>query len=273
MFRYSTSIKDHGADDRARVFVKMSWQQQLPFLDRNDGSDWSFTNRYGACVCVSGRRKQSFAVMATMRIASSLIVAILIASSVYIAPDKNEYWIYFTHWSLMLLFLFFVDGAAVSLKLLSLSSNKSTTPSSLRCAVALQRVLFNVACTANVMSTIVYFIMTFGYEDGLRNPVNHVVHSVNSLLVFFEVATNAIDVRLYEVYQPIVYTFVYGTFAILYHHLTDVSIYKCFDWNAPTNRLFHLCFAFEIFTIFVYIVIYIVYYVKLSILLPNKTRL
>lgn len=67
--------------------------------------------------------------------------------------------------------------------------------------------------------------------------VNFNVHAINSVIVFLDLAITAQPVRFYHVYQPILYTLVYGLFYIVYWAAGGVDpqghhyIYKVLDWG------------------------------------------
>jgi hypothetical protein len=165
--------------------------------------------------------------MLTLRLGMALLTTILVAFAIYYAPNHRDFWLYYSHWSLMLLLVMFVWGSAVSLTLNGKRPNDDRPTWYAR----LYGVLVRVTCTANLLSTAIYFIITFSFANSTKRPVNHIVHTANSLAVLVEVVAGAVPIRLVQVYQPLLYTLAYGAFAALYHHYTSEAIYKCLHWD------------------------------------------
>lgn len=198
--------------------------------------------------------------MLITRLSSVLITALLVAAALYDAEDPRDFMLYYSHWSLILLLFMFISAAATSMQVAKLKHcNRYHVPRH----VMVHRLLYTVACTANLVSSIVYVLITFSYSNNTKKPVNHVVHSFNSLLVLVEVVLNAIPLRLYHVYLPMLYTLMYAVFAAVYHHYTGREIYKCLQWDNQ-QEVSRLCIGFFIIMIAIYMVLYTVSFVKIK---------
>ncbi|AIE47766.1 hypothetical protein pesp035 [Peridroma alphabaculovirus] len=213
-------------------------------------------DHFGACQYIA-MRKASMAIMLTVRLGSAFIVSLLLAFGLYAAPDRRDYWIYYSHWSLVLLLFMFLLGANTSLRCLLHQGNAYD----IGCGARWQWLLFNVACTANIVSSIVYFVITFTYKGARKNEVNHVVHTFNSLLVVVELINTAVPVRLHHVYQPLAYTVGYGLFAAVYHYFTGHPIYQCLRWG-DAEEMAKVSISFMVLLFIVYMLIYTSSFVK-----------
>ncbi|ACI28748.1 agip46 [Agrotis ipsilon multiple nucleopolyhedrovirus] len=232
-------------------------------VDKNEIGDgdgsWNKcrVDKFAACYFVLFR-SASIKIMLIARLGSVIISAILIAAALYNATNLNDFMLYYSHWSLVLLMCMFMSASTTSLMVDRLErNNRYHIPS----YVVLHRVLYNVACPANLLSSIVYAIITFTYANTTRTNINHVVHSVNSLLVIMEVTLNAIPLRLHHVYQPLLYTLSYAAFSAAYRYYTGRDIYKCLQWD-DQQEMSKMCIGFMVILFVVYIVLYMVSFIK-----------
>ena len=224
-----------------------------------DQGDWNKcrADPFAACYYMKSR-KVSMKIMLIARSFLSLIAASLIAAAVYDSSNRKDFMLYYTHWSLITLVSMFVAGSVVCLLGIG---RRYSTPNYVPRHVRLFNILYNVACTTTILSTIVYFIMTFTYSATVKRPVNHVIHSVNSLLVVIEMLANAVPVRLVDVYQPMLFTLTYGTFGIVYHHYTGNFIYNSLAKESQ-DEILKLALSFLILMFAVYMLIYVISFIK-----------
>lgn len=195
--------------------------------------------------------------MLTLRLGMALATTILIVFAIYYAPNYRDFWLYYSHWSLVLLLIMFLWGSAVSLIL----NGKRPSDDRPVWYARLYGVLVRVACTANLLSTAIYFIITFSFANSTQRPVNHVVHTANSLAVLVEIVAGAVPIRLGQVFQPLLYTLAYGVFAAIYHHYTGEPIYKCLHWDNQIE-MSRFCTGVMSLMLAVYMIIYIIRFVK-----------
>ncbi|QNV47792.1 hypothetical protein [Alphabaculovirus altersperidaniae] len=213
-------------------------------------------DKLGAC-CHVYSRNLSMKIMLTLRLCSTLVIAMLIAAALYEAADLKDFMLYYSHWSLVVLLMMTIAGSATSLMAIRQTyGNTNHVPA----YATMFHVLYNVAGTANILATIVYFIITFTYSSQ-KKPVNHVVHSVNTLVIVIEVMANAVPMKLFNVCQPMLYTITYGAFAFVYHHCTGRVIYKCLEWE-DQREISKLCVSFAILMFVVYMVLYLISFIK-----------
>ncbi|AIZ48598.1 asb040 [Agrotis segetum nucleopolyhedrovirus B] len=231
-------------------------------LNENDfGDNWNKcrVDKFAACHFVL-LRSASIKLMLISRLASVLITAILIVAALYNASNLSDFMLYYSHWSLLLLMCMFMSASTTSLLVDGLErNNRYHIPS----YVILHRVLYNVACPANILSSIVYAIITFTYVSSTKSSINHVVHSINSLLVIMEVTLNAIPLRLHHVYQPLLYTLSYAAFSATYRYYTGRDIYRCLQWD-DQQEMSKMCIGFMVLLFVVYIVLYMVSFIKMK---------
>lgn len=215
-------------------------------------------DKFGACYYVNGR-SASLKAMMVLRLSSVLATAIIISAALYDAADLNDFMLYYSHWSLATLMLMYMTGSITTLMAMFQTYTSSTNyvPFYTKIFYA----LYNVACTANILSTIVYFITTFTYAAATKRPINHVTHSLNTVLVLVEVMTNAVPMRLFHIYQPMVFTMAYGAFAFVYHYYTGRVIYRYLQWE-DQREISKLCISFFILMFAIYMVLYVISFIK-----------
>ncbi|ACI47410.1 unknown [Spodoptera litura nucleopolyhedrovirus II] len=214
-------------------------------------------DKFAACYYVP-HRSRSMKTMLTLRLCSVLATSILIAAALYDAADLNDFMLYYSHWSLVALMIMSMMGSITSLMAMHQTySNTNYVPP----YTTLFYLLYNITCTANILSTIVYFITTFTYSAAIKKPVNHVVHSFNTLLVLVEVMANAVPMRLFHVCQPMLFTLAYGIFAFVYHYYTGRVIYRYLEWENQ-KEISKLCISFSILMFVVYMVLYVISFIK-----------
>ncbi|AAF33570.1 ORF40 [Spodoptera exigua multiple nucleopolyhedrovirus] len=214
--------------------------------------------KFGACYYVE-KRSTSLKVMIVLRLCSILATAVIIAAALYDAADLNDFMLYYSHWSLATLMLMYVTGSITTLMAMFQTYTGSTNYVPFYTKIF--DVLYNIACTANILSTIVYFITTFTYAAATKKPINHVVHSLNTLLVLVEVMANAVPMRLFRVYQPMLFTIAYGAFAIIYHYYTGTVIYKYLQWE-DQREISKLCISAMILMFAIYMILYVISFIK-----------
>nr|AFH58988.1 hypothetical protein Sf38 [Spodoptera frugiperda multiple nucleopolyhedrovirus] len=225
----------------------------------SDQLSWNkcFADKFAACYYIDPRRA-SMKTMALFRLASFFIAAALIVAAIYEASNRNDFMLYYTHWSLLALMIMCFSGSLTSIFIMQQTyGNIIYIP---KHAVVF-RTLYNIACTANIVSTIGYFVITFTYPNATKKVINHVIYSANTLLVLMEVIVNAVPMRLFHVYQPLLYTLAYATFAYLYHHYTGRAIYKCLEWE-DQRELTKLTIGFIILMFVVYMFLYVISFIK-----------
>lgn len=225
----------------------------------NNQAEWNKcrVDKFAACYYVP-LRKLSMKIMLVIRLGCALITTILLAGALYNAVSIKDFMLYYSHWSLLMLLFMFVSATATTLLVARLErTNRYYVP----CYVVCHRLLYNVAGTANLVSSAVYVIILFLYKDSVRNPVNHVVHSFNSLLVIIEFAMNAIPMRLAHIYQPLLYTLGYCAFAAAYHYTTGEKIYKCLPWDSQ-QEMAKICLALMLILFVIYMLLYTIGFIK-----------
>ncbi|XP_064609916.1 protein rolling stone-like [Liolophura sinensis] len=110
-----------------------------------------------------------------------------------------------------------------------------------------QWILYNVSTTASLLVTIAFWIAIYHGEP--IQFVNFNVHAINSVIVLLDLAITAHPVRLYHVYQPVLYVLVYGLFYIIYWAAGGVDphgnhyIYKVLDWGRNPGSAAGLSFG------------------------------
>nr|QNH90695.1 maco-B 47 [Mamestra configurata nucleopolyhedrovirus B] len=213
-------------------------------------------NHYVACSCIE-LLPPSMKVMLTLRMGMAVLTTILIAFAIYYAPNQVHFWLYFSHWSLLLLLVMFLWGSAITLRV------TQSEDDDVAWCYRVYGVLFRVACAANILSSIIYFCITFSYVDSVKRPVNHVIHTVNSLAALAEMFANAVPVRLIQVYQPVLFTVSYGIFLATFHFVTGEAVYKCLNWNDPKD-MSRLCTGIMTLMFGIYFLMYIIYFCKIK---------
>nr|QBI90344.1 hypothetical protein [Trichoplusia ni single nucleopolyhedrovirus] len=226
---------------------------------RQENMIWGgdITDRFSSC-CLVSPRESSQLIMLTTRTASTLIMSLLIASAYYVAINKAEFFLYYSHWSMISLFMMFVAGAVTSY-----NGRFAEYHHKLPWYVNVQWLLFNVACSSNLVTTTIYFIVTaiYKYHNNISSPVNNVIHLCNSLVVLLEVCVSSVPVRLKHVYQPLLFTFLYGFFLVWYKYYTRDPVYKFLDWSNGLE-MFKLSSCCIILLLTFYVVLYTVHVIK-----------
>ncbi|QAT90322.1 hypothetical protein KM622_gp036 [Spodoptera exempta nucleopolyhedrovirus] len=213
-------------------------------------------DKFAACYFRS-LRSESMKIMLVSRSISAFVTVILIAVAMYDAISLRDFALYYTHWSLATLLIMFTSAAITSLVVAQqFYNNLYYIPG----YVLFHRVMYNVACTANILSTVGYFIIIATYGNGTK-PVNYIIHTLNTLLVMIEVALNAVPMKLFHVCQPLMYTLLYGVFIATYHHFTGETVYKCLKWQ-DQQEMSKLCIAFLTLMFVIYMVLYTVSFIK-----------
>ncbi|WBB27198.1 hypothetical protein [Mythimna sequax nucleopolyhedrovirus] len=213
-------------------------------------------NHYVACSCIE-LLPPSMKVMLTLRMGMAVITTIIIVTAIYYAPNQMHFWVYYSHWSLLLLLVMFLWGSAMTLR-----ATQSTANGVAWC-YRVYGVLFRVACVANLLSSIIYFCVTFMYADSVKRSVNHVIHTMNSLAALAEMFTNAVPVRLFQVYQPVLYTVAYGIFLAIFHFVTGETVYKCLKWD-DAKDMSRFCTGIMTLMFGIYFLMYVIYFCKLK---------
>ncbi|QEI03436.1 hypothetical protein [Spodoptera cosmioides nucleopolyhedrovirus] len=241
-------------------------EHRFELISDDDQIGWNKCrfDKFGAC-CYLNKRSSSMKVMIASRLCSIMVTAILISAALYDAADLDDFMLYYSHWSLAALMLMYMAGSITTLMAMHRTYYSSTisggTTNYLPVYTKIFYVLYNVACTANILSTIVYFITTFTYASAKKRPINHVVHSVNTLLVVVEVMANAVPMRLFHVCQPMLFTIAYGIFAFVYHYCTGRVIYRYLEWENQ-REISKLCVSFMILMFAIYMVLYVISFIK-----------
>ncbi|AYN44991.1 se31 [Alphabaculovirus alterspexiguae] len=213
-------------------------------------------DKFAACY-FRASRSESMKIMLISRLVSATITATLIAVAIFDAVNLRDFALYYTHWSLATLLIMFTCGAITSLVVAQqFYNNLYHIPG----YVVLHRILYNIACTTNILSSIGYFIVIYTYGNGAK-PVNYVIHTLNSLLVIVEITLNAIPMKLFHVFQPLAYTLFYGIFIATYHYFTGETVYKCLKWHDQQD-MSKLCIAFLTLMFVIYIVLYTISFIK-----------
>jgi hypothetical protein len=232
----------------------------VPILEYDDDDNIIATNNfdtYGACNFIT-LRTTSLLMMLIVRAACALTVVMLIGAALIVAPDLTDFWLYYSHWSLLLLLAMFVISANSSWILVSRQIKNQYPPP---VYIRLQRVLFNVACAVNLTSTVAYFIVTFADSHSRREPVNHLVHSINTFLVLVEVCGNMIRLQWTDMFQPLIFTAFYSLFVTVYYRVTGEPVYKYLQWNNH-YEMFKTVTGFTILLFFMYMLIIGIQFVK-----------
>ncbi|AOL56842.1 hypothetical protein [Chrysodeixis includens nucleopolyhedrovirus] len=217
------------------------------------------TDQFSSC-CLVSPREASQLIMLTTRIASTLIMSLLIASAYYVATNKAEFFLYYSHWSMISLFVMFFAGAVTSF---FGRFEKNNGNDRLPWYVNIQWLFFNVACSSNLLTSAIYFIviMVYKYHNNISSPVNNVIHFCNSLLVLFEVCVSSVPVRLKHVYQPLLFTLFYGFFLACYNYYTGDPVYRFLDWSNG-REMFKLSSCCVLLLLTFYVILYTVHVVK-----------
>ncbi|AAY84059.1 ORF-128 peptide [Chrysodeixis chalcites nucleopolyhedrovirus] len=187
-------------------------------------------------------------------------MSLLIASGYYVAIDKAEFFLYYSHWSMISLLVMFVVGTMTTFIGRFTEAEYSYR---LPWYVNVQWFLFNVACSSNLLTSTIYFIVTvvYKYHNNISSPVNNVIHFCNSLVVLFEVCISSVPVRLKHVYQPLLFTLFYGFFLVFYNYYTGNPVYRFLDWS-DGQEMFKLSSCCILLLLTIYVMLYTVHVVK-----------
>ncbi|QEI03694.1 hypothetical protein [Rachiplusia nu nucleopolyhedrovirus] len=234
-------------------------QKQPLTKEINWGGD--ITDAFSTSYLISPRQA-SISIMLTTRIASLVITGLLTTSAYYVAADKIDYFLYYSHWSLFLLFSYFTIASITSLIYRLREADYHYT---LPWFVQLQWILYNVVCSSNLLTSSIYYIVMLVYKNNnnLTSPVNNVIHLFNSMLVIVEVFVSSIPVRLRDAYQSVVYTLFYGCFLATYHWKTGEIVYKFLNWSNQ-HEMLKLCACSMILLITIYVVLYTIHVIKVK---------
>lgn len=168
---------------------------------------------------------------------------ILISSfTIYMLNGTLGYWfIYLTHWGLILILLTTGFGLVVSTRVYF--QGPLSAEFSLPWYVKMYWLLFNITTPLSFLITIFYW--TVLYEAGVEEELNHgldiAVHGLNSLIMLVALLSSSHPSRLMHVYQPNLFSNIYIIFSLIYYFAGGVDpkgnayIYPVVDWSRPNT--------------------------------------
>lgn len=233
----------------------------------------------------TAERHKSIRTMLIWRGVMLILSAAIVCATFEIAIDKREYFLYYSHWSFIMLIMMFATGFVASLvaymnkNKYELTATATTNANNAKVRylqnynkyvrlpwyVHLQWIFFNIACSVNLLTTIAYFIIIMTYNRcAERIPIvyeiNVFAHTFNSVLVLSELIMSGVPIRLHYIYQPMIFTSMYGVMSYLYSYYTDVVIYKMYNFNL--NEVPIVGFLFMVMLATLYIITYAIDYIK-----------
>ncbi|KAL3852764.1 hypothetical protein ACJMK2_016380 [Sinanodonta woodiana] len=90
-------------------------------------------------------------------------------------------------------------------------------------------IFYNVINTVAIFVTLLYWTLLPPKHD--HSSINK--HVVNSVFVILGICITAKPIRLYHVYQPMVFAVIYLVFSVIYQNAGGGVIYKPLDWDTP----------------------------------------
>lgn len=213
-------------------------------------------------------RRPSILIMLTMRMTSLFISCLLTASAYYVAADKVEFFVYYSHWSLFMLTIYFAVATVICFWSRQRRPQEPVNTYKLPWFIQLQWIFFNVACSCNLLTSLIYYLVLLvnkNNNNNLASPINNVIHLFNSLLVFVEVFISSIPIRLRNMYQCLLFTLLYGCFLVVYNKQTGEPVYRFLNW-ANQKEMFELCVCSIIMLAAAYVVLYTINVIKTKII-------
>ncbi|AGR56875.1 HESP123 [Hemileuca sp. nucleopolyhedrovirus] len=256
----------------------------------NENVTWGKCVRdlYAVCFLVSNKHK-SYVVMLLLRTFGLLVSMVMFGAAYYIARDRFDFFIYYSHWVLLLLIFMFTTGMITSAIMYSKRHVYKTISSgdvddagfhrnnhnkynygSLPWYMKLQALIFNVTISSNVVVTIIYLVTMLIDPQSRRTDnagfiVNTTVHVTNSILVLCELVLSAIPIRLESILHPIMFNILYGIFYLVYQHYTTKTIY----YPISIKEAIMYSIIINATCVAVYLVTYIIGFIKYK---CNKER-
>lgn len=170
-------------------------------------------------------------------IAMVYFVSSSIAYIVTLSYDQSLFFIYLTHWGVMLIAAFQIcDFAMLAV---NLAKPKNREEGEINSDMKITWILSTSASSAAFFITPFYWIVLFDPEEDKLDYFNVFVHALNSVIVFIEVWVTARPWRWQHFYQPVVFGAIYVTFSLIYHAADGKDkngkpyIYTVLDWREP----------------------------------------
>lgn len=113
-------------------------------------------------------------------------------------------------------------------------------------------VIYNMASTASLMVTLVFWTLLYPQMDlkGLAFVINFMLHATNSIVIIFEHILSAVPFRFMHIIYPLIYAIIYVIFSGVYYAIDHRHVLypNVLDWSQPgRTTVVLLIVAFIIF--------------------------
>ncbi|XP_058059006.1 protein rolling stone-like [Anopheles bellator] len=181
------------------------------------------------------------------RMALAIFFTGVVINSMVVAAETahfGKYFIYLTHWGILLCMVTTVMGA-VLVKIWYFHPEYSETvcgSDEMPTVFKFYWMLHNITLVLSICITIIYWAIL--HNDTMTVDANNIlIHACNCVFMFLDLIIVAYPVRLWHVVQPIAFGLIYCTFSVIYHAAggTDLFgrpyIYNVLDWSEPGKAM------------------------------------
>ncbi|PZC75543.1 hypothetical protein B5X24_HaOG205970 [Helicoverpa armigera] len=214
-----------------KKYFKRECQLRMCSLDYEDPSDF--------CISCWQRNRSVWPLLLIRALIMIGCVGTVISSLVIMGSDMGagHWFIFMTHWGLLVNTVASVLAFSVSLAEL-IKGEDSTPPTLVKC----YWLCYNTAITIAFFITIFYWSLLTDVVEGdyaLNKVLDVFIHGINSVLMFFLLATARHPHRLMHFYIPVLFGIIYMIFSIIYYFAGGLSpfgtnwIYPMLDWSKP----------------------------------------
>ncbi|XP_073958486.1 protein rolling stone-like isoform X2 [Choristoneura fumiferana] len=172
--------------------------------------------------------------LASLGIVLSSLILYIIDS-----PNVGYWFIYLTHWGITI--NTFATGFALAVSVRCYFYGPLSGEFLLPWYVKTYWILYNTAIPLAFLITIFYWSVLYGsaVQEELNPGLDIAIHGLNSLVMFGLLMSASQPSRMWHIYQPIQFAFVYVIFGVIYWAAggTDAKgnkyIYPVIDWSSP----------------------------------------
>ncbi|XP_059051191.1 protein rolling stone-like [Achroia grisella] len=173
-------------------------------------------------------------------------VVIITWSVCFFWGSREKFFIYMTHWGLMIISLESLFGIIVTVR--KTRQEKSDATFGLPWYVKTYWVLYNIAIPVSFLVSGFYWGLLRSKAGNMDyftpNPVLDVMlHGINSAVMLVELISSAHPSRLLHIMQPLMFAGVYLLFTVIYFYAGGHDpwgheyIYPVMDWNKPRETI------------------------------------
>ncbi|XP_053662615.1 protein rolling stone-like [Anopheles marshallii] len=181
------------------------------------------------------------------RLALAIFFTGVVINSMVVAVERDEfskYFIYLTHWGILLCMGTTVMGAVLVMiwyfhpEYSERVCNSDEMPNSFK----VYWMVHNITLILSVCITIIYWAILHN-ETMPVDPNNILIHACNCVFMFLDLIIVAYPVRIWHVLQPITFGLVYCVFSLIYYAADGTDrfgrpyIYNVLDWNEPGKAM------------------------------------